>query len=68
MAGGIFVRRCKDWIVETFNLKNKEDVTVLSLEEICQKMANLEVRNSAFLRNKLPNLIVPLACTIDYLG
>lgn len=32
------------------------------------KIAALEVRNSALLRNKVPNLVVPLACIVDYCG
>jgi hypothetical protein len=26
------------------------------------------VRNNALLRNKIDNLVVPLACSVDYLG
>lgn len=31
-------------------------------------MASLDVRNLNLLRNKLENLVVPLACFVDYYG
>jgi len=31
-------------------------------------MAALDVRNANLLRNKIPNLVVPLGCSVDYLG
>lgn len=36
--------------------------------EITGKLAALEVRNLAYLRNKVKGLIAPLACTVDYFG
>ena len=38
------------------------------MNEISAKMAALDVRNANLLRNKIPNLVVPLACSVDYLG
>jgi hypothetical protein len=31
-------------------------------------VASLDVRNLAILRNRVDNLVVPLACLIDYYG
>ena len=38
------------------------------LSEISGKLAALDVRNGALLRNKVDNLVVPLSCVIDYFG
>ena len=38
------------------------------LSEISDKLASLEVRNAALLRNKVENLVVPLSCIVDYFG
>ena len=38
------------------------------LSEISGKLAALDVRNAAILRNKIENLVVPLACIVDYFG
>jgi hypothetical protein len=40
----------------------------VNLTEISGKIASLDVRNMALLRNKIENLIVPLACIVDYYG
>jgi hypothetical protein len=39
-----------------------------NLSEISGKIASLEVRNMAALRNRLMRLVVPLACYVDYYG
>lgn len=36
--------------------------------EISAKLAALDVRNAALLRNKIENLVVPLSCVVDYFG
>jgi hypothetical protein len=38
------------------------------LLEIMGKVASLDVRNLAIMRNRLPRLVVPLACLVDYFG
>ena len=38
------------------------------LGEISAKLAALEVRNGAILRNKIENLVVPLSCIVDFFG
>ena len=42
--------------------------TTSNLSEISGKIASLDVRNLALLRNKKARLIVPLACLVDYYG
>lgn len=39
-----------------------------ALVQISGKIASLDVRNLALLRNRLDRLIVPLACVVDYYG
>jgi hypothetical protein len=36
--------------------------------EISGKVTSLDVRNYALLRNRVHNLVVPLACIVDYYG
>ena len=38
------------------------------MAHISAKLAALSVRNSALLRNKIDNLIVPLSCVVDFYG
>jgi hypothetical protein len=39
-----------------------------NLTEISGKIASLDVRNLALLRNRIQRLVVPLACLVDYYG
>lgn len=39
-----------------------------NITEISGKIASLDVRNLTLLRNKIENLVVPLACIVDYFG
>lgn len=39
-----------------------------ALIQISGKIASLDVRNMALLRNRLDQLVVPLACIVDYYG
>lgn len=39
-----------------------------NMTEISGKIACLDVRNLALLRNRIDNLVVPLACVVDYFG
>ncbi len=39
-----------------------------NLLEISGKIAALDVRNLATLRNRIARLVVPLACIVDYYG
>lgn len=38
------------------------------MSEISGKVASLDVRNMAIMRNRLPRLVVPLASIVDYYG
>lgn len=38
------------------------------MTEISGKIAALDVRNMATLRNRVARLVVPLACIVDYYG
>jgi hypothetical protein len=39
-----------------------------NLIEISGKVASLDVRNLAILRNKIDKLVAPFACLVDYYG
>jgi hypothetical protein len=78
VVGGILIRRAKDWTVcgQPFTEAAKLHTTSLgpqggestNLLEISGKIAALDVRNLALMRNRLPRLVVPLACIVDYYG
>lgn len=81
VVGGIMLRRAKGWTIcgHTFSEfqnmattvavgANQEGGTSANITEISGKIASLDVRNLALMRNKLENLIVPLACIVDYYG
>jgi hypothetical protein len=83
VVGGILLRRAKDWTIcgQPFTEAAKLHTTSLaaqggsssggessSLLEISGKIAGLDVRNLALMRNRLPRLVVPLACLVDYFG
>ena len=38
------------------------------VNEVSAKLASLDVRSLALLRHRVPNLVVPLACFVDYYG
>lgn len=79
VIGGILIRRAKDWTIcgQPFTDAAKLHTTALgpnggdtgsNLQEISGKIAALDVRNLALLRNRLPRLVVPLAALVDYYG
>lgn len=81
IVGGIMVRRAKDWTVcgQAFTEAAKMHTTTIqangggteggsNLLEISGKIASLDVRNLAALRNRVSRLVVPLACLVDYFG
>lgn len=80
VVGGILVRRAKDWMVcgQPFTEAAKLHTTAIgpgntdaggsNLSEISGKVASLDVRNMAIMRNRLPRLVVPLAAIVDYYG
>jgi hypothetical protein len=76
VVGGILVHKARDWTVcgQQFRTYEAEGEDIFGtgihadLSEINAKLAALDVRNNALLRNKIDNLVVPLACSIDYLG
>lgn len=53
--GGILINRVDDW-------------TVNDALRIDAKIASINCRNHAMLRNRIPDLIVPLVCIVDYYG
>ncbi len=77
VIGGIFIRRVKGWTVCN---QNFEDMPLMSTEkdenaqiqtsttESLHKIASLDVRNLSLLRGRIENLVVPLACVVDYYG
>lgn len=79
MVGGILVRRAKDWMIcgqpfteaaklHTTAIGSNQDTGGANLSEISGKVASLDVRNMAIMRNRLPRLVVPLASIVDYYG
>lgn len=79
VIGGILIRRAKDWTIcgHAFTEANKMHTTAIgpggdagstNLLEISGKIASLDVRNMAVMRNRLPRLVVPLASLVDYYG
>jgi hypothetical protein len=84
VVGGILVRRAKDWTIcgQAFTEASKMHTTAINkaggngggdqagstLQEISGKIAALDVKNLAALRNRVSRLIVPLACLVDYYG
>lgn len=79
IAGGILIRRAKDWIIcgQPFTEGSRMHTTAIgtsggdggsNLLEISGKIAALDVRNLAALRNRVSRLVVPLACIVDYFG
>lgn len=79
VVGGILVRRAKDWMIcgqpfteaaklHTTAIGNNQDAGGSNLSEISGKVASLDVRNMAIMRNRLPRLVVPLASIVDYYG
>lgn len=78
VVGGIFLRRAQGWTVagqqfSRFEVQ-EDDMNEMGqsingdLSEISGKLAALDVRNSSLLRNRIENLVVPLACIVDYFG
>ena len=63
IVGGILLRRAKDWLLPPPISSSPSD-----LPDPSPKLATLDVRNLSLLRNRIPNLIVPLACIVDYYG
>ena len=79
VIGGILIRRAKDWTIcgQPFTESAKLHTTAIgpggdsgntNLIETLGKIASLDVRNLAIMRNRLPRLVVPLACIVDYFG
>ena len=77
IVGGIFIRRAKGWTVSgrTFSDEGTMSMTTAetanmaaSMSEMSAKIAALDCKNLALLRARIPNLIVPLSCIIDYYG
>ena len=80
VVGGILVRRAQGWTVsgqqfqrlevqeDNNNLDNFGSSINSDLSEISAKLAALDVRNAAILRNKIENLVVPLSCVVDFFG
>lgn len=77
VVGGIFLRRAQGWTVsgqQFSQFEVRDDLDSLGyninsdLGEISAKIAALDVRNAALMRNRIENLVVPLSCVVDYFG
>lgn len=80
IVGGILLRRAKDWLVcghqlseasqmmSTAKVDGGKSLSGSALAQVSAKIAALDVRNLALLRNRFPGLVVPLACVVDYFG
>lgn len=80
IVGGILVRRAKGWTICGSTLSDSSILSSTepsatsdpssspSIAELSGKVAALDVRNLALLRNRIEGLVVPLACFVDYYG
>lgn len=78
IIGGILIRRAKDWTIcgQPFTEAGRLHTTAIgstgdsgsNLSEISAKVASLDARNLALLRNRVARLVVPLASIVDYYG
>ena len=75
MVGGLFVRRAKDWVVSGRSLSQDSPEILQGREkiktdviQINSRLAALDVRALSLLRHKIPDLIIPLACVVDFYG
>lgn len=71
MVGGIMIRRALGWSVCGNYLDHKQQLSNHSGPnsiEINRKIAGLDARNLSLVRNRIPDLVVPLSCTVDYFG
>ena len=75
MAGGLLVRRAKNWNVYGKWLSEEDPRIIkgsagvnMDVNQIVAKLAKLNVKTYALLRNRLADLVVPLCCIVDYFG
>jgi hypothetical protein len=75
MAGGLFLRRAKNWMIAGKQLADDQPQVIkgqagsaVDVNATVNKIASLEVRALSLLRLRLPKLIIPLACVVDYFG
>ena len=70
MVGGILIRRALGWTVcgNYLDPKQNHSQSGPNTVEINRKIAGLDARNLSLLRNRIQDLVVPLSCTVDYLG
>lgn len=52
----------------TVGVVNSNPDASSNMTEVAGKVASLDVRNLALLRNRVERLVVPLACLVDYYG
>lgn len=64
------VRRAKDWLVANKNLSDEVPMAGanLNVNRVVEKLATFDVRAMSLLRFRIPNLLIPLSCVIDYYG
>jgi hypothetical protein len=75
MTGGLLVRRAKNWLVYGKHLSEEDSRVVkgaaalnLDVNQVVVKLAKMNVKALSMLRNKIKNLIIPMACIVDYFG
>jgi hypothetical protein len=70
MAGGLSARRAKDWLICGKNLTDEMPMggSTINVNQVVAKLATHNARALALLRFRIPNLLIPLSCVIDYYG
>lgn len=70
LVGGVYVRRAQDWLVANKHLSDEIPMagSNVNINKVVAKLASLDVRALALLRFRIPKLVVPLACVVNYYG
>lgn len=68
LVGGVYVRRAQDWLIANKHLSTEMAGSNVNFNKIVTKLASLDVRALALLRFRIPKLVVPLACVVNYYG
>ena len=70
LVGGVYVRRAQDWLVANKHLSDEIPMagSNVNINKVVAKLAPLDVRALALLRFRIPKLVVPLACVVNYYG
>ena len=70
VTGGLYVRRAKDWLIANKHLSDEMPMagSTVNVNQVVAKLASLDVRALSLLRFRIPDLLIQLACVVDYYG